>query len=94
MIKEGPTLQTCKACGSSGAGNFCAIGGQTFKTKRITLKGLLHDVFHFFTHLEKGFGYTAKQLAIAPAKCSGNTSEWCKKPLSETLFHVSSFAPL
>ena len=68
MIKEAPTLQTCKACGSSGAGNFCANCGQTFKTKRITLKGLLHDVFHFFTHLEKGFGYTAKQLAIAPGK--------------------------
>ncbi|MFN2439996.1 MAG: DUF3667 domain-containing protein [Chitinophagaceae bacterium] len=26
----------------------------------------MHDVFHFFTHLDKGFGYTIKQLVIAP----------------------------
>jgi hypothetical protein len=66
MGKEIAQLEICKSCGHSGAGNFCAECGQTYKTKRITLSGLLHDVFHFFTHLEKGFGYTLKRLIIAP----------------------------
>jgi hypothetical protein len=30
------------------------------------VKAVVHDVFHFFTHLEKGFGYTLKQLIVAP----------------------------
>jgi hypothetical protein len=32
------------------------------------LSGLLHDVFHVFTHLDKGFGYTLKQLLVTPGK--------------------------
>lgn len=40
--------------------------GQPYSVKRISLKSLVHDAFHFFTHLDKGFGYTLKQLAIAP----------------------------
>lgn len=59
-------MQTCKSCGNEGTGKYCNNCGQTYITKRITLKNLLHDVFHFFTHLEKGFGYTLKQLIIAP----------------------------
>lgn len=30
------------------------------------MPGLLRDVFHFFTHLDKGFGYTVKRLIFAP----------------------------
>jgi hypothetical protein len=59
-------LQSCKSCGKEGTGNFCNNCGQTYNTKRISIKGLLHDLFHFFTHLEKGFGYTVKQLVAAP----------------------------
>ncbi|MDB5211796.1 MAG: hypothetical protein JWQ30_2623 [Sediminibacterium sp.] len=59
-------LQTCKSCGNHGTGKFCNHCGQAYATKRISFKSLLHDVFHFFTHLEKGFGYTVKQLIIAP----------------------------
>ncbi|MES2327965.1 MAG: DUF3667 domain-containing protein [Bacteroidota bacterium] len=58
--------QTCKSCGNHGTGKYCNNCGQSYATKRIALKSLLHDVFHFFTHLEKGFGYTLKQLIIAP----------------------------
>jgi hypothetical protein len=59
---------TCKSCGFSGAGNYCSHCGQPYKHKRITLSSLLHDVLHFFTHFEKGFPYTFKQLAIAPGQ--------------------------
>ncbi len=59
-------IQTCRSCGLPGKGIYCSRCGQVYKIKRITLPGLLHDVFHFFTHLDKGFGYTIKQLIAAP----------------------------
>ncbi|WP_207496950.1 DUF3667 domain-containing protein [Aridibaculum aurantiacum] len=46
--------------------NYCSRCGQPYQTKQITLHGLLHEVFHLFTHLDKGFGYTLKQLLTAP----------------------------
>lgn len=62
------TVQVCKSCGFSGTGLYCSQCGQPFKAKRITLLGLLHDVFHLFTHLDKGFLYTLKQLIVAPGR--------------------------
>jgi len=59
-------IHVCKSCGFSGVENYCNRCGQPFKTKRISLPGLLNDVFHFFTHLDRGFGYTLKKLIIAP----------------------------
>lgn len=59
-------LHTCKSCGNEGTGKYCNNCAQAYATKKITVKYILHDVFHFFTHLEKGFGYTLKQLIIAP----------------------------
>lgn len=56
----------CKGCGTQLNGKYCAECGQSAHTKRITLGGLVHEVFHFFTHLEKGFGFTLKQLVVAP----------------------------
>lgn len=61
-------MQVCKSCGKSGNGKYCSQCGQTYEIKRITLKGLLHDVFHFFTHLDKGFGFTLRQLFTVPGK--------------------------
>ncbi len=57
---------TCKSCGTQANGKYCFACGQSARTERITFGGLVHDVFHFFTHLEKGFGYTLKQLVLAP----------------------------
>lgn len=67
MQQEDPdSLQVCKSCGFSGMGSFCSYCGNPYQTKRISMKGLLHDVFHVFTHLDKGFGYTCKMLLLAP----------------------------
>lgn len=60
------TPRVCKSCGFSGTEKFCARCGQPYDIKRITLHGLFHDIFHLFTHLDKGFGYTLKRLATAP----------------------------
>ena len=65
-MADSETINTCKSCGFSGAGDYCSRCGHQYKTKRISISGLLHDILHFFTHLEKGFGYTLKQLIIAP----------------------------
>lgn len=58
--------QTCKYCKAEGSGIYCSNCGNVYATKRITIKSILHDVFHFVTHLDKGFGYTLKQLFTAP----------------------------
>ena len=65
-MKGSIIIHKCKSCGFSGKGNYCDNCGQSFKTKRISLKELLRELFHFFTHIEKGFFYTLKQLIVAP----------------------------
>lgn len=59
-------LPVCRSCGAAGSGAYCSRCGQAFVLKRISLGALLHDVFHFFTHLDKGFGFTLRQLTTAP----------------------------
>ncbi|WP_165699303.1 DUF3667 domain-containing protein [Hymenobacter jejuensis] len=57
---------TCQNCGFQGSGRFCQQCGQNYDTHRITLPHLAHEVFHLFTHVEKGFLYTLKELALRP----------------------------
>ncbi|MBB5396188.1 DUF3667 domain-containing protein [Mucilaginibacter sp. AK015] len=56
----------CKACGAEGTGNYCNTCGEPYHVHRITLKHMLHEAWHLFTHFDKGFGYTLKQLALKP----------------------------
>lgn len=65
-LTEVEDLRICKSCGVSGRGKYCHNCGAVYTVKRITLSNLIHDVFHFFTHLDKGFGFTVKQLIVAP----------------------------
>ena len=60
------SIQVCNGCGASGSGKYCSQCGQPYVQKRITTHELLHDVFHFFTHLDKGFGFTLKMLLTEP----------------------------
>ena len=59
---------TCLQCGTTGNGNYCSNCGQSLQLKRLTMATMLHEVFHFFTHLDKGFPYTLKRLLTAPGK--------------------------
>jgi hypothetical protein len=61
-------LNVCKACGKAGEGKYCADCGQIMAVRRLSLRELLHEAFHYFTHLEHGFVYTLKLLLIAPGK--------------------------
>jgi hypothetical protein len=65
-MKHSSVIHTCKSCGSSGRGNFCSHCGQSLNTKRITVTELIREIYHYFTHIEKGFLFTLKQLVIAP----------------------------
>jgi hypothetical protein len=56
----------CKNCGHQGTGKYCSECGQPYEVKRITVGTIIHEVTHLFTHLDKGFLYTLKQLAIHP----------------------------
>ena len=59
-------MRICKSCGFAGYENYCSRCGVPYQSKRISMSSLLHDIFHLFTHLDKGFGYTVKMLTIAP----------------------------
>lgn len=60
------SFQKCVNCGADGTGKYCTNCGNSYGVKRITTPAILHDVFHFFTHLDKGFGFTLKRLILAP----------------------------
>src|SRR6185503_4214149 len=59
-------IKICQNCGNEGTQVYCAQCGQPLEMKRITLDHLVHEVAHTFWHLEKGFLYTLKELAIHP----------------------------
>lgn len=65
-VQTAETVQQCQNCGFRGAGRFCPECGQSFDTHRLTLPHLLHEVMHLFTHVEKGFLYTLKELLLRP----------------------------
>ena len=56
----------CQNCGYEGELVYCSNCGQPLTIERIRLAHLLHEVTHTFWHLEKGFLYTLKELAIHP----------------------------
>ena len=60
--------QKCQQCGKISSGNFCSNCGQSLTIKRLTISAIMHEVFHLFTHLDKGFPYTLKKLAVTPGK--------------------------
>ena len=56
----------CQNCGYEGEQVYCSNCGQPLVVKRISLGHLLHEVTHTFWHLERGFLFTLKELAISP----------------------------
>lgn len=96
-MEEDDTIKKCKSCGSSGTGDYCNHCGQAFTTQRITISGLLQDFIHLFTHFDKGFGYTLKQLITAPGNMQRNYIEGCRnrhqKPFS-MFFICATFSAL
>lgn len=60
----------CLSCNHSFKGNYCPNCGQKASVKRLTFSVLLHDLFHFFTHLENGFLFTTRSFLVKPGVSS------------------------
>ncbi len=58
--------QLCRSCGNKGSGAYCHSCGLAYDVKRLTVSGIWHEIFHFFTHLDKGFPYTLRKLITEP----------------------------
>lgn len=62
----------CLNCEHVFKGKFCPNCGQKATIKRLTATALFEEVFHFFTHLEKGFPFTTWSFLIKPGISSLN----------------------
>ena len=58
----------CKNCGNIVHQKYCPHCGQKATVERITFHFLWHQLFHFFTHLEKGFLFTSFGMLLRPGK--------------------------
>ena len=59
---------TCLNCGTEISDQFCAHCGQKKEVKRLTWHSLVHEVAHFFSHIEEGFIKTSLQLVYRPGR--------------------------
>lgn len=62
----------CIHCGHLVHEEFCPRCGQKVHVERITLRYILEEIIHFFTHAEKGFFYTSAQAIKVPGKLVTN----------------------
>jgi len=78
----------CKNCSNDLVGNFCSNCGQKAGTFRITFRELWHHIPHAVFHIDHGFFYTAKELAVRPGHAIREYLEGKRK------YHFSPFLML
>jgi hypothetical protein len=83
----------CKNCDAVTDGNFCSNCGQKAEIHPITVSHVMHDFFHAFTHTDKGFLLTLKQLLHRPGHVAKEYIEGRRKkyfnPLSFLVITVA-----
>jgi hypothetical protein len=62
------TGTVCKNCEITFEGKYCPTCSQKADTHRFTIKHILHDFFHAFTHTDKGILYLIRELFVRPGK--------------------------
>ena len=72
-------MPTCLNCGTFITDNFCPKCGQKKEVGRLTWDSLVKEIFHFFSHIEKGFLYTSYRLLIRPDRVIGEYLEGKRK---------------
>lgn len=72
-------MSFCKNCGEKVVGMYCSHCGQKAVEQRISFHHIWHGLVHFFTHAEKGFFFTSKQLITAPCQVVKNYIEGIRK---------------
>jgi Protein of unknown function (DUF3667) len=61
-----PSQTVCKNCNHLFAGSYCNQCGQKASVQRISFQELFHPLSHALLHVDSGFFYTLKELAIRP----------------------------
>jgi hypothetical protein len=86
---------TCLNCDTQVTDKFCPHCGQKVTVDRLTWHHLLKEVVHFFTHIEKGFLRTTKELITKPGIMHKNFLDGKRKtyhkPVSFLLIWVAVF---
>ena len=72
-------MPTCLNCGTTITENFCPKCGQKKDVARLTWHSLIEEIFHFLSHIEKGFLNTSYRLIIQPDKVIGEYLEGRRK---------------
>lgn len=62
------TPTTCKNCRAIFEGKFCPNCSQKADTHRFTVGHFGHELFHAFTHTDKGVFFLSKELLLRPGK--------------------------
>lgn len=85
----------CKNCGYPLRDLYCGHCGQKADTGKINFSFLCRELFHFVTHLEKGFLYTSFQMVIHPGQTAKNYIDGKRKnyqsPISYFLIWTTIF---
>ena len=61
-------MTTCLNCGEEIQQQFCPYCGQNKDVEKFNWHSIVHELTHFFTHIEKGFLNTSLQLLIRPRR--------------------------
>jgi hypothetical protein len=69
----------CLNCGAELRGAYCQQCGQKANAERITFRYVVHEFFHFFTHIESGFLFTSIQMLKSPGTTAKNFIEGKRK---------------
>jgi hypothetical protein len=84
---------TCLNCGTALTDKYCPHCGQKASVERISWHHFLHEVIHFFTHIEKGFFATTILLITRPGLLNKNYLDGKRKayhkPISFLLIWIS-----
>ena len=73
------TLTTCKNCQTTFEGNFCPNCSQKADTHRFTVGHFGHELFHAFTHTDKGVFFLSKELLLRPGKVAREYNSGMRK---------------
>lgn len=78
-------MKHCKNCGNSLHGAYCSHCGQKSHIERITFSYTYHELFHFFTHIEKGFLHTSLHMIKKPGITITNFIEGKRKQYQQPI---------
>ena len=88
-------MKYCNNCGQAVRESYCGHCGQRVNPERINFAFLCREIFHFFTHLDKGFLFTSFQMIIHPGSTVKNYIDGKRKeyqsPISYFLFWTTVF---